>query len=99
MSAVSLTPILLEAIKPISRVGDQIKRKEVKIMIWTIRCKKCFEPIENNDKSIEISTQARQASITIRAYCPKCNLSTVCTFIGSVEGEIHPPKPKPIRYR
>lgn len=68
-------------------------------MIWTVRCKKCFEPMLNQDVSIEISSGARRALMTIRAHCPKCNLSTISIFTGEVEGKIYPTKPKPIRYR
>jgi hypothetical protein len=80
-------------------VGDHDRRKEGNFMIWTIRCKKCFDPIVNQEKSIEITTGGRRALMTIRAYCSKCNMSTITNFTGELEGEMSISKPKPIRYK
>jgi hypothetical protein len=90
---------LLEAIKWISRVGDHDRRKEGNFMIWTIRCKKCFDPIVNQDKSVEVSSESRKALMIIRSYCPRCNISTVYNFVGEIEGETYSTKTKPIRYK
>jgi hypothetical protein len=59
-------------------------QKGSKKMIWKVRCKKCREPIENDNKSIEIYLEGKEAIALLRSYCNFCNVSSVFKFRGSL---------------
>jgi hypothetical protein len=61
-----------------------IEHEDRKPMTWIVRCKKCGDPIENDDKSVEITPLGKNAIMTIRAYCNWCNISTHTVFNGDV---------------